>query len=248
MDNDARRTGRRRFLNVATIAVASLASMPLMQRTIASDLSPINIGIIGTGRIGGTLAELWVKAGHAVLLSSRHPERLEELAARLGPLANTGYPQAAARFGEVVLIAVPYHATPQVGRDYAAELRGKVVLDAGNPQPHRDGDMAHAARAKGAGLASAEFLPDVRLVRAFNTLPWTILRDEAHRAGEPVAIPLACDDAQALEIASRLVREAGFEPVVVGPLERAREFDVGARGYGGPYTARQLRAALGLGS
>ncbi|HRP75610.1 MAG TPA: NADPH-dependent F420 reductase, partial [Rhodocyclaceae bacterium] len=240
MDNDARRTGRRRFLNVATIAVASLASMPLMHRAIASDLSPINIGIIGTGRIGGTLAELWAKAGHAVLLSSRHPERLEELAARLGPLANTGYPQDAARFGEVVLIAVPYHATPQVGRDYATELRGKIVLDAGNPQPHRDGDMAHAARAKGAGLASAEFLPDVRLVRAFNTLPWTILRDEAHRAGEPVAIPLASDDVQALEIASRLVREAGFEPVVVGPLERAREFDVGARGYGGPYTARQL--------
>lgn len=248
MDNDARRAGRRRFLNVATIALAGLASMPLMQRTIASDLSPINIGIIGTGRIGGTLAELWVKAGHAVLLSSRHPERLEALAARLGPLANTGYPQDAARFGEVVLIAVPYHATPQVGRDYAAELRGKVVLDAGNPQPHRDGDMAHAARAKGAGLASAEFLPDVRLVRAFNTLPWTTLRDEAHRAGERVAIPLASDDAEALEIAARLVREAGFEPVMVGPLARAREFDVGARGYGGPYTARQLQAVLGLGS
>lgn len=246
MDSDARRAERRRFLNAATIAVASLASMPLMRRVLASDLPPINIGIIGAGRIGGTLAELWAKAGHPVLLSSRHPERLEALAARIGPLASTGYPQDAARFGEVVLIAVPYHATPQVGRDYAAELRGKIVLDAGNPQPCRDGEMAQAARAKGAGLASAGFLPNVRLVRAFNTLPWTILRDQAHRDGERVAIPLASDDAQALELAARLVREAGFEPVVVGPLARAREFDVGAQGYGGPYTVRQLRAALGL--
>lgn len=248
MKSDARRTGRRRFLSAATIAVAGLASMPLVRRAFASEVFPVKIGIIGAGRIGGALAELWAKAGHAVLLSSRHPERLEALAARLGPLASTGYPQEAASFGEVVLIAVPYHATPQVGRDYADELRGKVVLDAGNPQPHRDGEMAHAARAKGAGLASAEFLPDVRLVRAFNTLPWTTLRNEAHRAGERVAIPLASDDAEALEIAARLVRDAGFEPVVVGPLARAREFDVGAPGYGGPYTARQLRAALGLGS
>lgn len=88
----------------------------------------------------------------------------------------------------------------------------------------------------------------MRLVRAFNTVPYSALRSEAHRAGERVAIPLAGDDAAALKIASRLVEDAGFEPVVVGPLARAKEFDVGMAVYAKALTARELRRGLGLGS
>lgn len=188
-----------------------------------------------------------MKAGYEVLLSSRHPDQLKPLAARLGPRARTGFPREAATFGEVVLISVPYGALPQVGRDYAAELKGKVVLEAGNPFPGRDGDMAIPARDKGTGAASAEFLPGVRLVRAFNTIPYYDLRSEAHRKGERVAVPLASDDQAALEIASRLVEDAGFEPVAVGPLARAREFDVGSAVFAQALTARELRRALGIG-
>lgn len=206
----------------------------------------LKIGIIGAGKIGGTLGELWVKAGHEVLLSSRHPERLKDLAERLGPRARTGMPREAAVFGEIVLISVPYGALPQVGRDYVAELKGKVVLDTGNPYPSRDGDMAIAARAKGTGVASAEFLPNVRLVRAFNSLPYYELRSEAHRKGERAAVPLAADDKAALKIAARLVKDAGFEPVVVGPLSKAKEFDVGTAVYGHALTARNLRRGLGI--
>ena len=72
------------------------------------------------------------------------------------------------------------------------------------------------------------------------------LRSEAHRSGDRVAIPLASDDRQALAIASRLVEDAGFEPVVVGPLIRAKEFDVGTAVYGQALTARELRQKLGL--
>ena len=61
-------------------------------------------------------------------------------------------------FGEVVLVSVPYGALPQVGRDLKSELAGKIVLDTGNPYPQRDGEMAVAARAKGTGVASAEYL------------------------------------------------------------------------------------------
>lgn len=206
----------------------------------------MKIGIIGTGKIGGTLAGLWAKAGHALLISSRHPEQLRDLADRLGPKVRAGTPREAAAFGEVVLVSVPYGAFPQIGRDYAAELRGKVVLDPGNPYPSRDGDMAYAARTKGTGVADAEFFPGVRLVRAFNSLPHWELKSEAHRAGEKAAIPLAADDGAALEVAKQLVRDAGFEPVVVGSLSRAREFDVGTAVYGRAHTARELREALGL--
>lgn len=243
--NETARPGRRRFLRAA-VAGLTLAAVPLNTRAADSDRRSLKIGIIGTGKIGGALGELWVKAGHEVMLSSRHPDRLEELARRLGPKARVGTPRAAAAFGEVILISVPYGALPQVGRDYAAELKGKVVLETGNPYPSRDGEMANAARAKGTGLASADFLPGVRLVRAFNSLPHFALHSEAHRKGERAAVPLAADDMAALKIAERLAADAGFEPVVVGPLSRAQEFDVGTAVYGRALTARALRRGLGI--
>ncbi len=212
----------------------------------AAEARPLRIGIIGAGRIGGTLASLWAKAGHEVLVSSRHPEQLRDLARSLGPKGRAGAPREAAVFGEVVLVSVPYGALPQVGRDLAKELAGKVVLDTGNPYPERDGDMANEVRRKGTGVASAELLPGVRLVRAFNAIGHRSLASEAHREGKRVAIPLAGDDAEALKVASRLVKDAGFEPVVVGGLAKARLFDVGTPVYTQLLTADELRARLGL--
>jgi len=208
--------------------------------------TPLKIGIIGTGEIGGALATLWVQAGHEVLVSSRHPDQLKPLAKSLGPRARVGTPREAALFGDVVLVSVPYGALPQIGRDLKAELAGKIVLDTCNPYPGRDGEMAVEARRKGTGVADPEFLPGVRLVRAFNAINSGDLKSEAHRKGELIAIPLAGDDPQALKVAERLVTDAGFAPVVVGPLSRAREFDVGTPVYTRLLTAPQLRQALGL--
>jgi predicted dinucleotide-binding enzyme len=223
------------------LLAAALAAAP---GPAAAD-APLKIGIVGAGRIGGTLAVLWAKAGHEVLVSSRHPAELEGLARSLGPKARAGTPREAAAFGEVVLISVPYGALPQLGRDLQKELAGKVVLDTCNPYPERDGEMAVEARRKGTGVASPELLPGVRLVRAFNAISFRVLRSEAHRAGEAVAIPLAGDDRAALAVAERLVRDAGFEPVVVGPLAKARLFDVGSPVYTQVLTAQELRQRLG---
>ena len=180
------------------------------------------------------------------MFSSRNIEHDKALAARLGGGARAGTPRDAAAFGEVVMVSVPYGSLPDVGKTLGDLIRGKVVIDTCNPFPWRDGEIAEWARKKGAGLASAELLPGARLVRAFNSLPSWELKSEAHRAGEKAAIPLAADDAQALKVAERLVRDAGFEPVVVGGLSRAREFDVGTAVYGRAHTARELREALGL--
>lgn len=206
----------------------------------------LRIGIIGAGNIGSPLARLWVEAGHEVMMSSRHPERLQALADELGERASVGTPREAAAFGDVILLAVPYGATPQVGRDYASELAGKVVLDAGNPRPGRDGPMAVEAVEMGAGLASQQFLPGVRLVRAFNAIAAYNLRSQAHRDGEKLAIPLAADDQAALEVAARLVTDAGFDPVVVGPLASAKSFDFNSGVSARMPTARELRELLNL--
>jgi len=246
--NDDIKAGRRDFLQGAAAAVTGLAlgGMPLATRAAAD--GGMKIGVIGSGRIGGTLGSLWVKAGHEVLFSARNLDEVRKVIAGLGPKARAGTPQEAAAFGDVILISVPYSALPQIGKDLAAELKGKVVLDTCNPIPRRDGPMAEVARAKGTGVASPEYLPGVRLVRAFNSVGARFLQSEAHRAGEKVAIPLAADDPAVLKIAARLVEDAGFEPVVIGPLSRAIEFDTGTAVYGKALTARELRKALGIAS
>jgi 8-hydroxy-5-deazaflavin:NADPH oxidoreductase len=206
----------------------------------------LKIGIIGSGNIGGTLARHWVRAGHEVMISGLDADALKPLAAELGAHARIGTPREAAAFGTVVLIAVPYRALPQIGADYAAQLKGKVVIDTGNPYPQRDGAMADEARAKGTGVTSKAYLAGTRLVRAFNAIKWTDLRDASNRAGERAGIPIAGDDAAALRVASRLVRDAGFDPVIVGDLSQARRFDVDTSVYVNLMTAAQLKAALNL--
>ena len=241
------RPARIALRSAATVLLAAaLAVAAAVPGNAAQPAAPVKIGIIGAGHIGGTLARLWVESGHEVLLSSRHPEELKSLADSLGPKARIGTPREAAVFGEVVLVSVPYKALPQIGQDYRAELAGKVVLDTGNPYPQRDGDMAEEARRVGTGVASARYLPGVKLVRAFNAIAAANLRQLGTRAGSRVAIPIAGDDAMALQVASRLVNDAGFEPVVVGGLSEARRFDVGTPVYVQLMNAAELRAALGL--
>ena len=246
--NDAVKQTRRSFLQAAGTAAAGLVvgGLPLALRAASDVPKSFRIGVIGSGRIGGTVGELWVKAGHQVMFSSLDLEHDKALAARIGAGARAGTPKEAAAFGEVLLISVPYAALPQLGRDLGDLLKGKIVLDTCNPIPGRDGDMAVEARAKGTGVASPQFLPGARLVRAFNSVGYSRLQSEAHRAGERVGIPLAGDDAAALQTAVRLVRDAGFEPVVVGALARAREFDTGMPVYGKALTAAELRRGLGI--
>ncbi|MBN1238818.1 MAG: NADPH-dependent F420 reductase [Gammaproteobacteria bacterium] len=234
-----RNSGAARFRHIAagwaasaalialTALGAGLAGAPAAHAQAESQPEPLKIGIIGTGRIGGALARYWAEAGHEVLMSSRHPEELQGLADELGPRARAGTPREAAAFGDVVLVSVPYAAVPQVGRDYAEELEGKIVLDTSNPIERRDGEMAVEAQRKGAGIASSEFMPGTRIVRAFNCIPAETLAREANREPERLGIPLGGDDAEALEVAQRLVRDAGFDPVVIGSLERSRVFDLG---------------------
>jgi len=231
---------------LAILLAALLPQSGVGAAEVPKTAHPLKIGIIGTGEIGGALARHWGAAGHELMISSRHPEQLRDLAREIGPNVRVGTPKEAAAFGEVVLVSVPYSATPQIGRDYAAELKGKVVLDTGNPYPGRDGEMAVRDRKRGTGVASAEYLPGTRLVRAFNAINSGPLANRAFEKPERLGIPLAGDDPEAMKIAAQLVSDAGFDPVPVGGLARAREFDVGTPVYVRSMTAAQLRRALNL--
>ena len=246
-DEDRSPPRRRDVLAGAAALTATLLVRPGSAAAQTSAGAPMPIGVVGSGRLGGAVGTLWVKAGHPVLFSSRDPEQTAALVARLGPPARAGSVAEAIAFGEAVLLAVPYGAMPQIGRDFGVQLAGKVVLDAGNAIESRDGAaIAAEVEQNGIGITSQRYLPRARLVRAFNTLGYTILEREANRAEPRLAIPIAGDDAQALQVAAALVRDAGFEPVVVGKLADARRFQRGAPGYGQVVSAAELRKTLSL--
>jgi len=222
------------------------ATMPRMAAA-QSAADKVKIGVIGSGNIGGTIGGLWVKAGHPVLFSSRHPEELKPLVERLGPLAKAGTVADALAFGDVILVAVPYKAIPELAKDYGPKFAGKVVIDPANAVARRDGEELLAeTKAKGIGATTESYLKGARVVRAFNSMSYTPFVQQAHRSGERMAIPMAGDDPQAVAVASQLVRDAGFDPVVV-PLQRAQEFAQGGPIYGQQLTAKQLRERFGLG-
>ncbi len=209
---------RRRFLRAAgAIATTSaLGALPLSAFAAAESAGKMKIGIIGSGRVGGTLGSIWAKSGHEVMFSSLDIEHDKKLAASVGSNARAGTSREAAEFGDVILLAVPYRAVPQVGKDLAGVMKGKVLIDASNPIVPRDGDIGTWAREKGAGDASKELLPGVRIVRAFNAIGYAKLPEFAGRPG--TGMPIASDDASAVQVASRLIREVGLEPVLIGPL------------------------------
>lgn len=202
------------------------------------------IGIIGAGQMGGTLATLWSKAGYPVILSSRHPDQLKAQVTELGRQASAASVQQAAEKANIVVLAVPYGALPSLAKSVGSELKGKVVLDVSNPYPGRDGNVAEQALSKGVGLYSSGLFPGAKLVRGFNSIAAATLSSEAHRSGEKLAVPLAGDDQQAVKEISSLVTAAGFDPVVVGGLDKARLFQPGSSLFLSSLTRQQLQQQL----
>ena len=236
---------RREFLNACGVAAfaAAMQSMPAWAQSTGANA--MKIGIIGSGKLGGAVGSRWVKVGHEVLFSSRHPEQLKGLVDSLGPRARAGTVAEAAAFGDVVLIAVPYRALPEVGRENAAALSGKIVLDASNPIVARDGDVAQEAMANGIGPTSQKYLPGARLVRAFNPVGYRNFESDAPSGGERIGMPIAGDDSEAVKVAAQLAREAGVEPVLL-PLSRAMDFAPGTAVFGKALPVSELRNRLGI--
>jgi 8-hydroxy-5-deazaflavin:NADPH oxidoreductase len=245
-DNFIRHTPR--ILCEIAAIVALILAFGTLPRAVfgqaATRADAIKIGIIGSGNIGSTLGTLWVKSGHPVLFSSRHPEELKSLVDGLGPLARAGTVSEALSFSNVVFIGVPYGAYPQISKDYAKEFVGKIVIDAGNAVLARDGEIAKPARENGVGLTSAKLLAGARIVRAFNILSFRKVANLSNRPEGRIAIPMAGDDEEALKVASGLVRDAGFDPVILGSLQRSKVFEQGGPLYGQEISAQEMRERL----
>ena len=241
----ARRSGLLLAFAAGLIALAAVGPL-VAQGVAAQEGRAMRIGIIGAGNMGGPLGVAWAKAGHQVLWASRNPGELMPLVQQAAPRASAGYADAAAFFGDVVVLAVPPSAVPQLGRDIGELLRGKIVLDMTNPRADRDGEEQTAQwLGMGTGQAMAQYLPGARVVKAFNALGSRMLADPAPN-GVRIGVPIAGDSAEDRERIAALVRDAGFEPVIVGPLARAKDFDRGTPVWVTGMNAQQVREALGV--
>jgi 8-hydroxy-5-deazaflavin:NADPH oxidoreductase len=250
MDNTVFHSNRRSFLRMTGAMGAVLVGVARTPRARAqanTTSSPMKIAVVGSGKLGGSVGKRWVKAGHEVFFSSRHPEELKELVAALGPRAHEGSVADAIAFATVVFIAVPYAALPEIGRSNAAGLAGKIVIDASNPIAARDGEIVKEATENGIGQTSMKYLPGTHLVRAFNPVGYRNFEGEAQAApaDERIGMPIAGDDAEALRVAAQLVRDTGLEPVMV-PLARAMDFAPGTPLFGKATPVAQLRKQLGV--
>lgn len=206
----------------------------------------MKIGIIGAGHIGGTTARLFIDAGHEVAISnSRGPESLRDLVSTLGDNARATTPEEAARFGEVVLLAIPL-------KDYTTlpidDLRGKVVIDAMNYYPNRDGHYAQldAGNSTSSEMVAAH-LGGARLVKAFNTIWFEHLKSKGKKDA-PVdqrrAIFVSGDDAEAKAVVSRLIEEIGFGPYDLGSLRDSARQQPDAPMYNRDVTVAEARELL----
>jgi 8-hydroxy-5-deazaflavin:NADPH oxidoreductase len=202
----------------------------------------LKIGILGAGNIGGTLAKDWARAGHQVFLSSRHPDDLQKLAKEIGNGAKAGTPEEAAKFGEVVVLAIPWRNKESLPRP--GLFKGKVVVDAMNPYSAL-GKVMDLGDTTSSGEV-AKLLPDARLVKAFNTMSSDDLRSGAFRSGsERWAMFLAGDDKKAKSVVSRLIEEIGFVPIDTGSLiQGGRLQEPGSPLYPKPLTEKQARTLL----
>jgi len=191
----------------------------------------MRIGIIGAGKIGRAAAIRLIDGDHTVTISnSRGPESLAELEQELGQAASAATVEDAARAGDVVVVATPLAAVPGLP---AAAVTGKIVIDANNYYPERDGQIAELDAGLGSSEWLAQHLPGARVVKALNTM-WSenlIHQAVPHGAEERVALPVASDDEEAKTVVSSLIDNMGFDPVDGGTLRDGRRQQPGTPVY-----------------
>lgn len=204
----------------------------------------MRVGIIGAGFIGRAVAQLLLAAGHEAMLSnSRGPQTLTSVAAGIRG-SQIGTVEQAAAFGEMVLVAIPFTRY----RDLPASLlAGKIVLDANNYYPDRDGHIAELDRFETTTSEMiAAHLPDARLVKVFNAILAQDLLDDGRPAGDPErrALPIAANDPQAKDSVARLLDELGFDAVDGGDLKDSWRFERAKPAYCIPLNRAELIRAL----
>jgi len=181
----------------------------------------MNIGIIGSGNVGGALGTRWAKGGHHVIFGSRDPGAagMKQLLAKAGSNASAAKLADAAKSGDVLLLAMPWPVTKEAVQGLG-DLTGKVLIDAVNPLlPDLSGLVLGTTTSAAEQVAS--WARGAKVVKAFNTVGSNIMENPVFGQDKPVLF-FCGDDAGAKGKVKQLADELGFEGVDAGPLTQAR--------------------------
>ncbi len=207
----------------------------------------MKIGVIGSGNIGGNLGKHWAKAGHEVLFSSRHPEELNDLVRESeGNAKAVSIEKAFEAKADVYLLAVPFKAIDKLSELYAGEYGSKVIIDATNPYPERDGEMAQEVRDsnRNASEYTAMKFNTAKTAKAFNTIQAEHLKNRAWRNSDKLAIPYAAQDEESKQVTRKLIEDIGFDAVYVGDLTQTQIMDPDQKVYGKSVNRQELEQLI----
>lgn len=206
---------------------------------------PLRIGVVGSGSLGGAIGGNWVRAGHEVVFSSRHPEQLVSKVRRMGPKASCDTPLMAAQDADVVLFSLPYDPIPDLAEELADALDGKIVINASNQPFDTTHPLSVEAAQIGLGPLTQRLFSTARVAIAFSAVDaWDIA--ESYDRRTPLAVPIAADDPEAMAMAARLVHDAGCAPLVIGDLASSRSFMRGTTPFRANTELPKLRRVFGL--
>ena len=205
----------------------------------------MKIGVIGSGNIGGNLGKHWAKAGHEVLFSSRHPDQLNDLVRDAGGNSKAvSIEKAFEAKADVYLLATPYMAIDRLSELYAGEYGNRVIIDATNPYPERDGKMAQDVRDsnRNASEYTAMKFNTAKTAKAFNTIKAEHLKDRAWRDQDKLAIPFAAQDEDSKNKTQQLIEDIGFDAVYIGDLTKTNIMDPDQKLYGQSVNRKELES------
>jgi NADPH-dependent F420 reductase len=202
------------------VAATGLPVRARRRRASEEDRVTIKVAVIGAGNVGGNLGARISKSGAPVKFGVRSTKDTEALLARCASDASMSDPHEAARWGDVVILAVPGSAAIEVARSLAKDLEGKVLVDCNNPMIWKDGPVWNPPLDGSLSAALAKVAPGARVVKAFNTFGAEFHADPALPGGS-AQVFLAGDDAEAKKKVIDVATQAGFRTVDSGPLRNA---------------------------
>jgi NADPH-dependent F420 reductase len=180
----------------------------------------MKIAIIGAGNVGGNLGVRLSKSGFDVRFGLKDDKDAAALLARAGKGASTGTVEDAAKYGDVVFLALPGNVVVDVVKSVASQLEGKIVVDCNNPVTWKDGPVWAPPAEGSLAQAIAKVAPGAKVLKAFNQFG-AEHHGDPNLTGAPATVFIAGDDAAAKKALSEIATKAGFLPVDSGPLRNA---------------------------
>ncbi|MBE1514558.1 NADPH-dependent F420 reductase [Nesterenkonia halotolerans] len=205
--------------------------------------TPLNIGVLGAGRVGTAVARQAVRAGHTVTIATGKPAADIRLLTEVIVPGATAVDREDLRSADVIVLAVPLHKYQSVD---TSVLRDKVVIDTMNYWAPVDGFMDEFEAGTSTSEVIADFLGAARVVKTLNHIGYGDLEVDSYPAGDPHrrALAVASDDAEAKSLVSAFIDSLGYDPVDAGPLAAGKAFENGTEIFNGRHGAARMQELL----